>query len=59
MTFYFTGEVIAIVYLHVLWLIQLETTLERIKAVDRAAAVVEEMLKQGTVNNGLKVRSIY
>lgn len=46
-------------YLHVLWLVQLETTLERIKAVDRAAAIVEEMLKQGTVNNGLKVSSIW
>ncbi|KAF3629703.1 putative 2-hydroxy-6-oxononadienedioate/2-hydroxy-6-oxononatrienedioate hydrolase-like [Capsicum annuum] len=36
----------------------LETTVERIKAVDRAAAVVEEMLKQGTVNNGLKVNHL-
>lgn len=35
--------------------IQLETTAERIKAVDLGAAMVEEMLKQGSVNNGVKV----
>lgn len=37
-----------------LWL-QLETTAERIKAVDHAAAIVEEMLKQATVSSGAKV----
>ncbi|CAN4081645.1 unnamed protein product [Withania somnifera] len=45
-------------YLHVSAGAHLETTLERIKAVDRAAAVVEEMLKQGTVSNGLKVNHL-
>lgn len=45
-------------YLHISAGAHLETTLERIKAVDRAAAVVEEMLKQGTVNNGLKVNHL-
>ncbi|CAL5429046.1 unnamed protein product [Camellia sinensis] len=29
----------------------LETTVKRIKAVDLAAAMVEEMLKQGSINN--------
>ncbi|KAM3250581.1 protein RIK isoform X3 [Capsicum chacoense] len=45
-------------YLHISAGAHLETTVERIKAVDRAAAVVEEMLKQGTVNNGLKVNHL-
>lgn len=45
-------------YLHISAGAHLETTLERIKAVDRAAAAVEEMLKQGTVNNGLKVNHL-
>ncbi|XP_055803677.1 protein RIK isoform X2 [Solanum dulcamara] len=45
-------------YLHISAGAHLETTLERIKAVDRAAAVVEEMLKQGIVNNGLKVNHL-
>lgn len=45
-------------YLHISAGAHLETTLERIKAVDRAAAVVEEMLKQGTVNNGLKANHL-
>ncbi|XP_028120319.1 protein RIK-like [Camellia sinensis] len=31
--------------------ISLETTVKRIKAVDLAAAMVEEMLKQGSINN--------
>lgn len=29
--------------------------MERIKAVDRAAAMVEELLKQGSISNGGKV----
>ncbi|XP_049381909.1 protein RIK isoform X1 [Solanum stenotomum] len=45
-------------YLHISAGAHLETTLERIRAVDRAAAVVEEMLKQGPVNNGLKVNHL-
>ncbi|XP_060193369.1 protein RIK isoform X3 [Lycium barbarum] len=45
-------------YLHISAGAHLETTVERIKAVDRAAAAVEEMLKQGTVNNGLKVNHL-
>lgn len=36
-------------------LLQLETTAERIKAVDHAAAMVEEMLKQPISNSGVKV----
>lgn len=36
----------------------METTAERIKAVDHAAAMVEEMLKQATVNSGVKVNLI-
>lgn len=36
-------------------LFQLETTVERIKAVDSAAAMVEEILKNGCSNNGVKV----
>ncbi|XP_031093986.1 protein RIK isoform X1 [Ipomoea triloba] len=42
-------------YLHISAGTHLETTVERIKAVDHAAAIVEEMLKEGSVNNGLKV----
>lgn len=38
---------------------QLETTADRIKAVDRAADMVEEMLKQGSLNNGPKVACIH
>ncbi|GKB96685.1 protein RIK isoform X1 [Tanacetum coccineum] len=34
---------------------KLETTADRIKAVDQAAAMVEDILKQGPVANGLKV----
>lgn len=45
-------------YLHISAGAHLETTFERIKAVDRAAAVVEEMLKQGTVCNGLKINHL-
>uniref|UniRef100_M1CCT4 Protein RIK n=1 Tax=Solanum tuberosum TaxID=4113 RepID=M1CCT4_SOLTU len=45
-------------YLHISAGAHLETTLERIRAVDRAAAVVEEMLKQSPVNNGLKVNHL-
>ncbi|XP_059283739.1 protein RIK isoform X3 [Lycium ferocissimum] len=45
-------------YLHISAGAHLETTVERIKAVDRAAAAVEEMLKQGLVNNGLKVNHL-
>ncbi|XP_076885150.1 protein RIK-like [Bidens hawaiensis] len=33
----------------------LETTADRIKAVDQAAAMVEDILKQGPLTNGLKV----
>ncbi|KVI02589.1 hypothetical protein Ccrd_019128, partial [Cynara cardunculus var. scolymus] len=42
-------------YLHVSAGTHLETTADRIKAVDQAAAMVEEILKQGAVTNGLKV----
>ncbi|CAK9162989.1 unnamed protein product [Ilex paraguariensis] len=42
-------------YLHISAGAHLETTAERIIAVDRAAAMVEEMLKQGSVTNGVKV----
>ncbi|KAI8028693.1 Protein RIK [Camellia lanceoleosa] len=38
-------------YLHISAGAHLETTVERIKSVDLAAAMVEEMLKQGSVNN--------
>ncbi|KAI8027346.1 hypothetical protein LOK49_LG02G03729 [Camellia lanceoleosa] len=38
-------------YLHISAGAHLETTVERIKAVDLAAAMVEEMLKQGSINN--------
>ncbi|XP_042024243.1 protein RIK-like isoform X1 [Salvia splendens] len=42
-------------YLHISAAAHLETTAERIKAVDHAAAMVEEMLKQPNANNGVKV----
>ncbi|KAG8384618.1 hypothetical protein BUALT_Bualt04G0136600 [Buddleja alternifolia] len=42
-------------YLHISAAAHLETTAERIKAVDHAAAMVEEMLKQASVSNGVKV----
>ncbi|XP_057769698.1 protein RIK isoform X2 [Salvia miltiorrhiza] len=42
-------------YLHISAASHLETTAERIKAVDYAAAMVEEMLKQPTLNSGVKV----
>ncbi|KAI3665834.1 hypothetical protein L6452_44469 [Arctium lappa] len=42
-------------YLHVSAGTHLETTADRIKSVDQAAAMVEEILKQGAVINGLKV----
>ncbi|KAL9157858.1 hypothetical protein ABFS82_08G030700 [Erythranthe guttata] len=42
-------------YLHISAASHLETTAERIKAVDQAAAMVEEMLKQLTRNIGAKV----
>ncbi|KAL7141082.1 hypothetical protein ABFS83_08G030400 [Erythranthe nasuta] len=42
-------------YLHISAASHLETTAERIKAVDQAAAMVEEMLKQVTRNSGAKV----
>ncbi|CAL5367637.1 unnamed protein product [Camellia sinensis] len=38
-------------YLHISAGAHLETTVERIKSVDLAAAMVEEVLKQGSVNN--------
>jgi hypothetical protein len=44
-----------VLYSHVIYLLQLETTAERIKAVDSAAAMVEETLKQGSSNDGAKV----
>lgn len=44
-------------YLHISAGAHLETTAERIKAVDQAAAMVEEMLKPGSANNGVKVLS--
>ncbi|KAG6398385.1 hypothetical protein SASPL_139844 [Salvia splendens] len=42
-------------YLHISAASHLETTAERIKAVDHAAAMVDEMLKQPNANNGVKV----
>ncbi|XP_073057826.1 protein RIK isoform X1 [Primulina eburnea] len=42
-------------YLHISAAAHLETTAEQIKAVDLGAAMVEEMLKQGLANNGVKV----
>ncbi|CAH9109481.1 unnamed protein product [Cuscuta epithymum] len=41
-------------YLHISAGAHLETTVERIKAVDHAASLVEEILKEGSSNNGLK-----
>ncbi|KAL6526354.1 hypothetical protein OROMI_029994 [Orobanche minor] len=41
-------------YLHISAAAHLETTAERIKAVDHAAAMVEDMLKQATVSSGVK-----
>ncbi|KAL8471725.1 hypothetical protein ACS0TY_029098 [Phlomoides rotata] len=42
-------------YLHISAASHFETTAERIKAVDLAAAMVEEMLKQAKLNSGVKV----
>ncbi|PIN14529.1 putative RNA-binding protein, partial [Handroanthus impetiginosus] len=42
-------------YLHISAAAHLETTAERIKAVDQAAAMVEEMLKQATPSGRVKV----
>ncbi|KAM0058272.1 putative KH domain containing protein RIK/BLOM7 [Helianthus debilis subsp. tardiflorus] len=42
-------------YLHISAGTHLESTADRIKAVDQAAAMVEEILKQGPLANGLKV----
>ncbi|XP_047960220.1 protein RIK isoform X2 [Salvia hispanica] len=42
-------------YLHISAASHLETTAERIRAVDHAAAMVDEMLKQPNANNGVKV----
>ncbi|CAI9276915.1 unnamed protein product [Lactuca saligna] len=42
-------------YLHVSAGTHLETTADRIKAVDQAAAMIEEIMKQGVLTNGLKV----
>ncbi|KAK4490745.1 hypothetical protein RD792_001450 [Penstemon davidsonii] len=42
-------------YLHISAAAHLETTAERIKAVDQAAVMVEEILKQALVNNEVKV----
>jgi len=41
-------------YLHISAGADLETTVEQIKAVDHAAAMVEELLKQGSMGNGGK-----
>ncbi|KAL8088850.1 hypothetical protein AgCh_038569 [Apium graveolens] len=41
-------------YLHISAGAHLETTADRIKAVDQAAAMVDEMLKQGSLNSGTK-----
>ncbi|KAL6553053.1 hypothetical protein OROGR_006895 [Orobanche gracilis] len=41
-------------YLHISAAAHLETTAERIKAVDHAAAMVEDMLKQATVSSAVK-----
>ncbi|KAL3526589.1 hypothetical protein ACH5RR_011245 [Cinchona calisaya] len=45
-------------YLHISAGARLETTAERIKAVDHAAAMVEEMLKHGSFNNGVNVNHL-
>ncbi|XP_071913199.1 protein RIK-like isoform X1 [Coffea arabica] len=42
-------------YLHISAAAHLETTAERIKAVDHAAAMVEEMLKHGSFSNTMNV----
>lgn len=42
-------------YLNVICGLQLETTAERIKAVDAAAAMVEDILKQASSSDGVKV----
>ncbi|KAH6791955.1 hypothetical protein C2S52_002432 [Perilla frutescens var. hirtella] len=42
-------------YLHISAASHMETTAERIRAVDQAAAMVEEMLKQPVANSGVKV----
>ncbi|XP_051120057.1 protein RIK isoform X2 [Andrographis paniculata] len=42
-------------YLHISAGAHLETTAERIKAVDHAFAIVEDMLKQTSVNSGMKI----
>ncbi|VFQ69317.1 unnamed protein product [Cuscuta campestris] len=41
-------------YLHISAGAHLETTVEKIKAVDHAASLVEEILKEGSSSNGLK-----
>ncbi|KAK6155016.1 hypothetical protein DH2020_009264 [Rehmannia glutinosa] len=46
-------------YLHISAAAHLETTADRIKAVDHAAAMVEEMLKQATVSSGAKVDHLF
>ncbi|XP_076905593.1 protein RIK-like isoform X2 [Bidens hawaiensis] len=43
-----------LLYLHISAGTHLETTADRIKAVDQAAAMVEDILKQGPLGNGLK-----
>ncbi|XP_076883344.1 protein RIK-like [Bidens hawaiensis] len=42
-------------YLHISAGTHLETTADRIKAVDQAAAMIEDILKAGPLTNGLKV----
>lgn len=46
-------------YLHISAAAHLETTADRIKAVDHAAAIVEDMLKQATGNSGVKVDHLF
>ncbi|KAL2528615.1 Protein RIK [Forsythia ovata] len=46
-------------YLHISAGAHLETTAERIKVVDHAASMVEEILNQGSVNNGVKVNPLF
>ncbi|KAK1356428.1 Hydroxyproline-rich glycoprotein family protein, putative, expressed [Heracleum sosnowskyi] len=46
-------------YLHISAGAHLETTADRIKAVDQAAAMVDEMLKQGSLNSGTKPLSTH
>lgn len=45
-------------YLHISAGSHLESTVERIKAVDHAAAMVDEILKLGSINNVLKANSL-